>query len=68
MTEAQQKIIDALKNDRFVSAHSLSRLTNLPLYEVFEQLPVLESDKKVRYIPFKNHEGSEEKAYYLASN
>jgi predicted Rossmann fold nucleotide-binding protein DprA/Smf involved in DNA uptake len=67
MTDAQQKILDALERDRFVSTVVLASLTRLPLEEVQEELPQLEIEKKVKYIPFTNEQGIKEKAYYLAS-
>ncbi|AFH64029.1 hypothetical protein ACVNS2_25485 [Paenibacillus caseinilyticus] len=67
MTDAQQKILDALKRDRFVSAYGLSLMTSLPVSQVMEELPLLVSTNQVKYLPLKNAQGKEEKAYYLAS-
>jgi hypothetical protein len=68
MTETQQIIIKTLKNDRFVSASVLSTLTNLPLPEICEELSSLEYTNAIRFLPFKDHKGSVDKAYYLRSN
>ncbi|MCZ8521137.1 MULTISPECIES: hypothetical protein [Paenibacillus] len=67
MTEAQQKILEALKRDRFVSAAGLALLTSLPVPEVMEELPILVSTHKIKYLALKNGQGKEEKAYYLSS-
>jgi DeoR/GlpR family transcriptional regulator of sugar metabolism len=68
MSETQHQIIELLKKDRFVSAYGISILTQLSLVEIQQELSILEKENKIRYMPFKNDKGNQEKAYYYSKN